>query len=775
MNSDTLIESLLAGLTNASKSTSSEVPPACILWTDAKGEWLPLIELLRSRLPQLLCLGEYNPEKRTGPAIWLKCAIENCLPEFELAVDQVPIVYLPKVNRQILRAGTECPVELQPIVELQYRGVVWTQKSGRDWTVEAMLVSKETSGLGLDVAGDKNTKLSLMASLSVLADTPVTRLQGRKLEAEDFDKLMIDDHPRDLLRWMNDPRVIREHMDNGQWYAFCNRCREDYGFDPSSEGELVAGEKLGLQPTKPWERLWGRFREAPATYSTLPDLLRRCKPSNRISFDREAWPDENDRCETDLRTALATFEKYDAKQARAEIQKLEEKHGVRRTWVWAKLGESPLADSLEHLVNLAERSKVLLSGDSSNDLAKQYAEAGYLVDDAALRAFAAVKTTADSTAVQVAVRSLYLNWMEHAATRLQQLWTVPDVQAAIVAESGTCILFADGLRYDLAQRLSAALLERGLRVEERRRWSALPSVTATAKPAVSPVAGKLRGVGLPDSFSPELAAEEGKSLTFSRLQSLLKEDGYQIIGADEVGDPTVRNARGWCEFGDIDRRGHSMQIKLASIVQEQVDLIAERIVELNETGWQKIRVVTDHGWLLMPGGLPKEDLPSYLTEAKWARCATIKGSSKVGVPKAPWFWNGNAEFAVGPGIKCFSAGHYYAHGGISLQECLIADLTISRESKVATQQHAVISKSDWKGLRCRITVAPANTNWKVDLRTKPNDPNTSISAGGKPLDSSGTITLFVENEDLLGSIAAVVICDQSGNTITKQGTTVGGE
>ena len=79
------------------------------------------------------------------------------------------------------------------------RGTTWTQKNGRDWTVEAMLVSKDSPGLGLDLAGDNGTKLSMMASLSVLADTPLSRLQGRRLEAEDFDKLMIGDHPRDLL------------------------------------------------------------------------------------------------------------------------------------------------------------------------------------------------------------------------------------------------------------------------------------------------------------------------------------------------------------------------------------------------------------------------------------------------------------------------------------------------------------------------------------------------------------------------------------------------
>jgi hypothetical protein len=49
---------------------------------------------------------------------------------------------MPHVSRQTLRAVEECPDALKPLVELQYRGVVWTQKNGKDWTLEAFLVSE---------------------------------------------------------------------------------------------------------------------------------------------------------------------------------------------------------------------------------------------------------------------------------------------------------------------------------------------------------------------------------------------------------------------------------------------------------------------------------------------------------------------------------------------------------------------------------------------------------------------------------------------------------
>lgn len=780
----TLLDSVIKGLDASTRCTTSEVAPTAVLWTDAKSEWLPLLEQLKARLPQLLVLGEYAPDTRTGPAIWLKCAMQGVLPEVDFPKGKTPILYLPGVSRQELRAGTQCPWELQPLVELLYRGTVWAQKNGRDWTVEAMLVSKESPALGLDLSGTANTKLSMMASLAVLAITPVSKLEGRRLEAEDFDRLMIGDHPRDLLRWMSNPQEVRGEMDDGKWHAFCNRCREEYGFDPATDGELVAGEKLGTQGTSNWEGLWSRFCESPASYNGVVGVLRKAKPNTLAArFDREYWPDENEQDEDALRKGLLELATVDQGSARTEIAKLEQHHGVRRSWVWVKLGQAPLACAMEFLVGLANRTASHLGGDSIADLEKQYVQGGYLADDFALKALASVKTKADCDAIEAAVRALYLPWLEHATERFQdcvqkEYWPTRSSSnrpPTVKAEVGTCLLFADGLRYDLAVRLTELLRERGYTTNENRRWSALPSVTATAKPAVSPIAEKLEGLGLPDSFTPEIVdAGESKPLTHARLQSLLKSEGYQIISASEVGDPSIPLARGWAETGEIDKRGHDLQIKLASLVAGQVESLADRIVELLDAGWRKVRVVTDHGWLLMPGGLPKQELPSFLTEAKWSRCATIKGESIPDVDRHSWYWNPQAEFASASGIKCFSAGHCYQHGGVSLQECLVADIMVSPDVQVNVQSVS-ITKVDWKGLKCRITVEPVVSGLQVYLRNKPNDPTTSITSGGKALDGNGTATLFVENVDLEGSVVAAVVCSEAGQVLAKQSTTVGGE
>lgn len=771
----TLVDQLIHSLGQAARHQPGEVAsPAVILWTDSDGQWRPLMPILLSRLPQLLVLGPYIPSMRTGPSIWLKCIIAGALDAPRLPDGCVPILYLPEVSRQFLRVGEECPPLLQPLVELQYRGAVWTQKNGKDWTVEAFLVSDE--GLGLDMARDARTRMSMTGALSVLAETPVSMLAGKRLEAEDFDRLLVGDHPRDLLMWMNDPQKMRTAWDMSRWSAFGSRCREQYGFDPETDGETLAGERLGICEDPNWRTLWERYAEAPILYPGIPDLLRRSKPSKLI-FNRENWPDANDDAENQLRQALLGLDGLSVDGARSRILELEKDHGPRREWVWTKLGQSALAQALEPLVILAQHCGASLGGDTPEEMARLYAESGFRADDAALRVLAAAKTSADRKAVQTAVRSVYLSWCEAAAERFQVVVAkdplpVKGVQDLAEVGSGECVLFADGLRFDLAQRLSVLLEERGLKVVQKRRWSALPTVTATAKPAVSPAAWMLAGKMIPEDFQPIIASTE-QPLTPDRFRKLLVERGYTYIASDESGATGEAHARGWTEAGQIDARGHELQIDLAYQVEEELSRICERILDLIEAGWSAIRVVTDHGWLLMPGELPKQNLPGYLVASRWARCAAIKGDSKVSVPKAPWYWNTTQEFATAPGISSFQGGQQYAHGGLSLQECLVADLLVS-PAEGRNSETARITEVQWAGMRCRVMVEPAGGALRVDLRTKLNDPESSLAASLKVSDSSGKASLVVENEDCAGMAAFVVVLGESGKVIAKHQTTVGG-
>src|SRR5690606_37940913 len=161
--SNAIDEALIAALRAAAKGNShTAAPAAAVLWPDKEGLWQSAIPALQAAIPSLLVFGPYDPDRRCGPAIWLKCAIAGVLPEIHL--EGTPIVYLPGVSRADLRAIESCPVELQQLAEQLYRGACSSLANGKDWTISAFLSSKN-GGLGLEVSQDKATQVALNQAL----------------------------------------------------------------------------------------------------------------------------------------------------------------------------------------------------------------------------------------------------------------------------------------------------------------------------------------------------------------------------------------------------------------------------------------------------------------------------------------------------------------------------------------------------------------------------------------------------------------------------------
>ena len=386
----------------------------------------------------------------------------------------------------------------------------------------------------------------------------------------------------------------------------------------------------------------------------------------------------------------------------------------------------------------------------------------------------AVKSSADTEAVSVALHSVYGPWLEAAALHFQKLaakHSLPDhaTQDAdqVAVPNGGAVLFADGLRFDVSQRLAERLRQDGRSVSMTTRWAGLPTVTATAKHAVSPVASEISGATLGDDFWPDVAAD-GRQLSTDRFRKLLDGAGYQFLRQDQTGDPA---GKAWTEDGNLDKQGHSLQGKLAGHVEDQLGLLLERIDGLLDAGWQEVCVVTDHGWLLLPGGLPKVSLPKYLTQTRWSRCASIKGESRVTMPTVGWHWNPSERVAVGPGIACFTAGNEYAHGGVSLQECLLPVLRVGSGKRASPA--AMIAAIGWAGLRCRVQVDGAAPGTRVDLRTNVGAPGSSVS-GERPVDDQGAASLLVADDDLEGSSAVLVVLDADGKVTARKATIIGG-
>ena len=769
-----IIDSLINAIKEAKKyNSNTQIAPAAVLWTDKDRQWEAVINKIQVLLPELVILGAYAPEKLTGPVIWLKCVIARTLPEVNIPEDLIPIIYLPGISRTDLRAIESCPLWLQGLAELQYRGVFWSQANGRDWTVNAFLTTK-SSGLGLDVAKDESTQNALLRALEpLLFDKKIEEVTGSLLESNDFNQMLMSTPDKDLLTWMNDPQVIKELWKGNQWHAFVELCTKVFNFNPDKEGDLGAAELL-CKNNAAWMDVWQRFIETYHLYPKLPALLAKVTFHHDLFVDQSTYLQYTLDQEKTLENSLIKLSELSPVDARQAVLQLELTHAECRSWVWGKMGYAPLAKALEHLAIMAKLSASIPGGLNPQEMGERYQADYWQVDQACLDALKAVSLNKHQEVIKTVLSVIYTPWLTQANQAFQALIAIkgyPGTQqvneaVAVYSVAGECIFFIDGLRFDIAHTLFDKLKSRYFEVELSANWSALPTVTSTAKAAVTPIHDSITGRTTDVDFQPSLKTED-KAYSQYSLKKLLNEQGWQYIASDETGDSS---GKAWTECGDIDKEGHAKQLKLAQRIEPLLDEIVERIVELESVGWQHIRVVTDHGWLLVPDELPKVSLPKSATETRWGRCAQLKESVSFDGLVVAWHWNPAVSIAMAPAISSFIAGRHYEHGGLSFQECVTPVLKIRSQVSSLSQGSATIKSKKWMGLVCKVQVVSNDKIYAV-LRTKPADENSNICPM-KPI-TGGGCSLIVEDDDFEGSSVVLVLLDEAGQLLAKQATIVG--
>jgi hypothetical protein len=762
-----------------SYSEDAEAPAVAILWPDKAAQWTGLARRVAAVRP-VLTLGAYSPGDWTGPALWIRCVVDGSLqcP----AAAGTPIVYLPGYDRTQIRSVEDAPVELRPLLELQYRGAIFAQLSNRDWTLAAFLqAAPARGGLGIEVASDDVTKTALRAAADVLADELIGDLRRKApLRAAFFNGLLVPDLDRDVLQWLDDPVAFEKKRTPEAIRAFREAFRERFGLDLVAAGERAVAERLGRRESDSWSLVWRAYEDAPDRYPRVEERLRAAKPKGIREtrpnkqpgfFDvRDAWPQDNEAAEAELRAALSGVAALASDDARTRLIELDQVHGERRGWVWARRGHAPLAFAVQWLAELARRTQKNLPEGDIGRLVTAYTDEGWQADDALLRALAAVEAPADIEVVGGAASAVYRGWLEVGAERLQAA-IGPSGADYIVTRlddwvGGTAVIFTDGLRYDVGRRLASVLEGAGFGVELRTRLTALPTITPTGKPAASPAVGRL--VGGP-GLGP-VSAFGGAPLSAEALRREISSCGYQVLASTEVGDPS---GRAWTEQGDIDSLGHD-ETRLAPLLDSEVHKLELRIAQLLAAGWTQVVVVTDHGWLYLPGGLPKAELPLHLAKdaLRKGRAARLEEGVAVDVPTVPWFWDPAVRIAVAPGIRCFVGSPVYEHGGISPQEC-ITPVVIARAAGLAAGP--VELSVTWVGLRARITTTGAPSGATVDLRRKAGDASSSLIGGGRALDADGSASFLVEDGDLEGTSSFMLVLDGEGRALVEQTVTIGGD
>ena len=346
----------------------------------------------------------------------------------------------------------------------------------------------------------------------------------------------------------------------------------------------------------------------------------------------------------------------------------------------------------------------------------------------------------------------------------------PGLSPVLNPMPGTVLVFVDGLRCDLGLELQAMFSSHGFGVLFETRWSALPTVTATAKPAWKPLAEGLTGDCLGEGFEPQIAGT-GQTLSTQSFRKKLVEYGWSWLDVGATGDPS---GAAWTEIGSFDHDGHALGARLAWRISDELNAVFYRVRELLNAGWKQATLITDHGWLWLPKGLPKVDLPGHLTLSRWPRCAIPQAGAQHGFKETPWFWGGGHTVVCAPGISAFKSGIEYAHGGLSLQEALIPHITVSLGAQQA-EAPVEIESVKWAGLRLKVQLQGVFQDILLDIRTKPADPASSLLALGKrlkPPEHDGTASLLVASEDYEG-VAAMLVAVRNGQVVAKRTITIG--
>ncbi|MCK4344701.1 MAG: hypothetical protein KAX05_05385, partial [Bacteroidales bacterium] len=110
----------------------------------------------------------------------------------------------------------------------------------------------------------------------------------------------------------------------------------------------------------------------------------------------------------------------------------------------------------------------------------------------------------------------------------------------------------------------------------------------------------------------------------------------------------------------------------------------------------------------------------------------------------------------------------YAHGGISVQECLVPIMTIETTGKAFRK---ITIEHKWIGLKCSIEVK-GGAGCYAEIRTKYSDEKSAISIS-KEISKEEKVSIFIEDSDYENQAAFIVITDKDGIILERQQTIVG--
>ena len=203
-------------------------------------------------------------------------------------------------------------------------------------------------------------------------------------------------------------------------------------------------------------------------------------------------------------------------------------------------------------------------------LVDDYAERGWRADDAvapgARPPYAARGIAAPCRPLRSAVSAVARRRRSVRCRRRSARWRMPGptCPARRPRRRPAVTVFVDGLRLDVAHRLQDRLAGAGFDVATTTSLAALPTVTADRQAGARPGTDRALGPG-PDLHPANVVT--GTKASIQVLRGLMAENGVQVLGTTETGDPV---GTAWTEAGEIDHRGHDVGVRLVDYLDDEV-------------------------------------------------------------------------------------------------------------------------------------------------------------------------------------------------------------
>jgi hypothetical protein len=287
------------------------------------------------------------------------------------------------------------------------------------------------------------------------------------------------------------------------------------------------------------------------------------------------------------------------------------------------------------------------------------------------------------------------HWPPKDALPAQDRFWAEDV-GALGKGQRLAVLFVDALRYELAQALLAQLEadRAGDSRALKARLAVIPTVTQLGMAALLPDGHQRRvthdgewHVHIRDSG--DLA---GKAARIEWLAACLPGCTTAVYNLNDLlSTPVDQIGRADCTFvfdTTLDAVGENASELAWDAFEPLVRSVKQGVHKLLELGIETIHVVTDHGFLLLHevaehDKVPVAKVPATARKSRYV-VGTHLGSTdqlefKVPCSEGPSGASGQALEAWFPcGVGCFrTPGRYnYVHGGLSLQELVVPQLTV---------------------------------------------------------------------------------------------------